>query len=189
MKTHILPSIKLTVLFIILFMGLYTIVMLGIAKLAPDQGKGFMIEAGGKNYYENIAQNFYDDHYFWSRPSAVNYNAAGSGGSNKGPSNPEYLATVQARIDSFMVHNPDIRKEEIPSDIVTASGSGQDPNISVQGAMVQVQRIARARNVDPDKIIVLVNQNIEKPLLGLFGTEKVNVLKLNIALDNLSLLK
>ncbi|MGB4849706.1 MAG: K(+)-transporting ATPase subunit C [Saprospiraceae bacterium] len=184
MKTNILPGIKLTLIFIFFFMGVYTVIMLGIAQLAPNHGKGIMVEADGKTYYENIAQNFSDDKYFWSRPSAVNYNAAGSGGSNKGPSNPDYLATVQTRIDSFMVHNPDIRKEDIPSDLVTASGSGQDPNITIQGAMVQVPRVAKARNISPDNLKTLVNQNIEKPLLGLFGTEKINVLKLNIALNN-----
>ncbi|MEP6646120.1 MAG: K(+)-transporting ATPase subunit C [Saprospiraceae bacterium] len=184
MKKNILPGIKLTLLFILFFMGVYTVIMLGIAQMAPNHGKGFMVEADGKAYYENIAQNFSDDKYFWSRPSAVNYNAAGSGGSNKGPSNPDYLTTVQARIDSFMIHNPDIRKEDIPSDMVTASGSGQDPNITIKGALVQVPRIAKARNISPDNIKTLVNQNIEKPMLGLFGTEKINVLKLNIALNN-----
>ena len=144
-----------------------------------------MVEANGKKHYENIAQNFYDDQYFWSRPSAVNYNAAGSGGSNKGPSNPDYLATVQARIDSFMVHNPDINKSDIPSDLVTASGSGQDPNLSIQGALVQIPRIAKARNISAEELKSLVHQHTEKPLLGLFGVEKINVLKLNIALNNL----
>ncbi|MEP7264723.1 MAG: K(+)-transporting ATPase subunit C [Bacteroidota bacterium] len=185
MKTNLFPSLKLTFLFIILFMGIYTLVILGIAQIAPNNGKGFLVEDNGKKYYENIAQNFSADNYFWSRPSAVNYNAAGSGGSNKGPSNPDYLTTVQARIDTFMVHNPDIKKSEIPSDMVTASGSGQDPNISVQGAMVQVPRIAKTRNLSEENVKSLVNQNIEKPLLGLFGTEKINVLKLNIALNKL----
>src|SRR5271156_6741724 len=104
MKTNLLPAIKLTVLFILFFMGIYTLVILGIAQLATNNGQGFTVDANGKRQYENIAQNFSDDKYFWSRPSAVNYNAAGSGGSNKGPSNPDYLATVQARIDSFIVH-------------------------------------------------------------------------------------
>jgi K+-transporting ATPase ATPase C chain len=185
MKTNLLPAIKLTFLFILFFMGVYTLVMLGIAQIAPNNGKGFMVEANGKKYYENIAQNFSQDKYFWSRPSAVNYNAAGSGGSNKGPSNPDYLATVQARIDTFLVHNPDIKKSDIPSDLVTASGSGQDPNISIQGALVQVPRIAKARQISQENLKTLVNQNTEKPLMGLFGTEKINVLKLNIALENL----
>lgn len=185
MKTNLLPSIKLTFLFIILFMGIYTLVMLAIAQLAPNKGNGYIIESNGKKYYEHIAQNFSDDKYFWSRPSAVNYNAAGSGGSNKGPSNPDYLATVQARIDTFLVHNPDVNKSDIPSDLVTASGSGQDPNITLQAALVQVSRIAKARSISSDKVKTLVEQHVEKPLFGLFGTEKLNVLKLNLALEQL----
>ncbi len=185
MKKHLLPSVKLTLLFAVFFMGIYSLAMLGIAQIAPNNGKGFVVEYNGNNYYENIAQNFSEDKYFWSRPSAVNYNAAGSGGSNKGPSNPDYLAQVQARIDTFMVQNPGINKSEIPSDMVTASGSGQDPNISVQGAMVQVKRIAKARGLTENTLHELIAQNTEKPMLGLFGTEKINVLKINIALNNL----
>ncbi len=185
MKSNILPALKLTLLFILFFMGLYTVVMLAIAQAAPNNGSGFMVEADGKVYYENIAQPFTDESYFWSRPSAVNYNAAGSGGSNKGPSNPDYLAMVQERIDSFLVHNPEILKEDIPSELVTASGSGQDPNLSIQGALVQVPRIAKARSISAEQVKDLVYQNVEKPLLGLFGTEKLNVLKLNIALNSI----
>jgi potassium-transporting ATPase KdpC subunit len=185
MKTNLFPSIKLTLVFIVLFMGLYSLVILGIAQLAPNQGKGFILSVNGNKQYENIGQTFSQDAFFWSRPSAVNYNAAGSGGSNKGPSNPDYLASVQARIDSFMVHNSGTKKSAIPSDLVTASGSGEDPNISVQGAIVQIPRIAKARSISEEHLKLLVNQNIEKPLLGLLGTEKINVLKLNIALTAL----
>ncbi len=186
MKTNILPAIKLTVFCMLFFMGIYPLLMLGIAQLAPNHGKGFMVEANGKKYYENIAQKFTDDKYFWSRPSAVGYNAAGSGGSNKGPSNPDYLKDVQGRIDTFMLSNPGINKSDIPSELVTASGSGEDPNLSVQGAMVQIPRIAKARNMEEKDLKLLVEKNIEKPLLGLFGTEKVNVLKLNIELNTLN---
>jgi potassium-transporting ATPase KdpC subunit len=185
MRTNLFSAIKLTVVCIVFFSGIYTLIILGIAQFTPNDGNGFIVEANGKTYYENIAQNFTDDEYFWSRPSATGYNAAGSGGSNKGPSNPDYLATVQARIDSFMVHNPAIKRSDIPSDMVTASGSGEDPNITVQGAIVQIPRIAKARNISEETVEALVNQNIEKPLLGLFGTEKINVLKLNIALNNI----
>lgn len=185
MKTNILPAIKLTIVFVIFFMGLYTLLILGIAQLSPNHGKGFIVSANGTKQYENIGQNFSQDAFFWSRPSAVNYNAAGSGGSNKGPSNPDYLATVQARIDTFIVHNPGTVKSAIPSDLVTASGSGEDPNISVQGAIVQIPRIAKTRNMDEGKIKSLVNEHIEKPLFGLLGTEKINVLKLNIALSSI----
>jgi len=89
----------------VFFSGLYTVIMLGIARIVPNGGKGNTISQNGKIYYDNIGQNFTEDKYFNSRPSTVGYNAAGSGGSNKGATNPEYLAVVQARIDTFMVHN------------------------------------------------------------------------------------
>ncbi len=186
MKTYLLPSLKLTAVLIILCSVLYPLLIAGIAKTSPGGGNGEAIEVNGKVVgYANIGQKFTEDKYFWSRPSAVNYNAAGSGGSNKGPSNPDYLKDVQSRIDTFLVHNPGIRKSEMPADIVTASGSGLDPNISTQAAMVQVKRIAKTRNISEDKIKQLVDSKIERPLLGMFGPEKINVLKLNIALDNL----
>ena len=89
----------------------------------PEKSKGSPVFAEGRIAgFENIGQNFTDDKYFSGRPSAVDYNAAGSAGSNKGPSNPDYLKIVQDRIDTFLVHNPGIRKEDIPADLVTASG-------------------------------------------------------------------
>ncbi len=185
MKHNIIPAVKLTLLCLIFFSGLYTAVIYGIAQFAPNNGKGEIITHNGKIFYSNIAQNFSDDRYFSSRPSAVGYNAAGSGGSNKGPSNPDYLAEVQGRIDTFLVHNPGIDKSYIPSDLVTASGAGLDPNISVQAALIQIPRIAKIRNLAEDELQQLVQQQTEKPLLNLFGTEKINVLKLNILLDNL----
>ena len=115
----------------------------------------------------------------------MDYNAAGSGGSNKGPSNPDYLKVVQARIDTFLVHNPGIEKKDIPVELVTASGSGLDPDISPKAALVQVKRVAAARKVSEEKITELVSAHIEKPLLGMFGPEKVNVLRLNLALEKL----
>lgn len=185
MKSNILPAIKLTLLFLIFFSGIYTTVIYGIAQFAPNNGKGEIIKHNGKTFYSNIAQNFSDNAYFSSRPSAVGYNAAGSGGSNKGPSNPDYLAEVQGRIDSFLVHNPTISKSQIPSDLVTASGAGLDPNTSVQAALIQVPRIAKIRNLAEKDLLLLIQQKTEKPFLNLFGTEKINVLKLNISLDNL----
>lgn len=185
MKSNILPAIKLTLLCLVFFCGIYTLAVYGIAQFAPNKGKGEIITHNGKTFYSNIAQSFTDDKYFYSRPSAVNYNAAGSGGSNKGPSNPDYLKDVQSRIDTFLVHNPGIDKSEIPSDLVTASGSGLDPHISVQAANVQVKRIAKMRGIAEANIQQLILSNTEKPLVGLFGTERINVLKLNIALDNL----
>lgn len=185
MKENIFPAIKLTFICLIFFSGIYTLSVFGIAQFAPNHGKGEIIIHNGKAFYTNIGQSFTDDKYFYSRPSAVNYNAAGSGGSNKGPSNPDYLKDVQSRIDTFLVHNQGISKSEIPSDLVTASGSGLDPNISVQAATVQVKRIAKIRNLTEQTLQELIQQNSEEPLLNLFGTEKINVLKLNISLDNL----
>jgi K+-transporting ATPase ATPase C chain len=96
MKTNIFPAIKLTLVCLVFFMGIYTLAVYGIAQFTTNKGKGEIITQNGKTYYTNIGQSFTDDKYFYSRPSAVGYNAAGSGGSNKGPSNPDYLAEVQA---------------------------------------------------------------------------------------------
>lgn len=186
MKEHILPAIRLTIVCIVFFCGIYTILVLGIAQAAPAKGNGQTVIINGKVAgYKLIGQKFTNDKYFWSRPSTVDYNAAGSGGSNKGPTNPDYLKLVQDRIGSFLVHNPGIKKEEIPSELVTASGSGQDPDLSPAAAYIQVKRIAAIRNIPEEKIKALVNQHIEKPLAGLFGTKRINVLQLNIDLDKL----
>jgi len=191
MKTNILPALKLTVICILFFVGAYTLVVWVTGQLiAPNNGKGetigYVNSSNDLQYgFVNIGQSFTADRYFWSRPSAVGYNAAGSGASNKGPTNEEYLATVQARIDTFISHNPTVKKSEIPVEMVTASGSGLDPHISPNAAMIQVSRIAKVRNIQEDKIIALVNEQTEKPLLGMFGPSRVNVLKLNLALNNL----
>jgi len=191
MKTYMLPVLKLTVLCILFFVIVYGAVVLGAAYLiAPNHGRGETIVNQGQIVgFAIVGQSFTKDKYFWSRPSAVNYNAAGSGGSNKGPSNEEYLQTVRARIDTFLVHNPGVKKSQIPVELVTASGSGLDPHLSPEAARVQVPRIAKARNVAEEKIYQLVNNHIEQPMLGLFGPSHVNVLRLNIDLDQLQLEK
>jgi K+-transporting ATPase ATPase C chain len=187
MKQHILPALRLTLVCIIVFVGLYTLLIWGIAQAAPGKGEGETLSINNKVVgYKLEGQNFTVDNYFNSRPSAAGYNAAGSSGSNKGPSNPDYLKDVQARIDTFLVHNPSVKKENIPSELITASGSGLDPDLSPEGAYVQVARIAKARNISEEKINALVAVQIQKPLLGLFGTEKVNILQLNIELDKLN---
>lgn len=203
MKQNILPAIRLTLFCAVFFSGIYTFLIYGIAQFSPNNGKGEIIMSEKSNvksqksdstsnfspktsyYYANVGQKFDKDEYFWSRPSAVDYNAAGAGGSNKGPSNPDYLKDVEGRIENFIKHNPGIQKSEIPSDIVTASGAGLDPNISVQAAKVQAKRIAEIRKIDVNKVNSLIENNTESPFLGMFGTEKINVLKLNIALDGL----
>ena len=183
MKKNLLISVKLTVVMIILCAALYPLLIAGIGKAAPGGGKGKTVSVNGKVVgYENIGQKFTEDKYFWGRPSVVEYNAAGSAGSNKGPSNPDYLQIVKDRIDSFLVHNPGVEKEDISADLVTASGSGLDPHISPASAYVQVKRVATIRNLPEEKVRALVDQYIEKTILG---ASVVNVLKLNIGLDNL----
>lgn len=185
MKKNLLISLKLTLVMLVLCSLLYPLLIAGIGKATPGGGKGETVSVNGKVVgYALIGQKFTDDKYFWSRPSAVDYNAAGSAGSNKGPSNPGYLKIVQNRIDTFLAHNPGIKKEEIPADLVTASGSGLDPDISPASAVVQVKRIAKVRGLSEEKVKTLVDEHIDKPLLGM-GPSKVNVLKLNIALDEL----
>lgn len=171
---HIAISIRLTIATLVIFGLIYPLVITAIARFtAVNEGKGDMTLIG---------QSFVSDKYFNGRPSAVNYNAAATGGSNKGPSNPEYLAQVEERINEFMRHNPTVKREDIPVDLVTASGGGLDPHISLKAADVQVARIAKARNRSEETIRELIDANIERPLLG---PVHINVLKLNKALDQL----
>jgi len=186
MKKYLLPSLKLTFALIILLAVVYPLFIAAVGKLTPGGGDGETVKVNGKVVgYALLGQKFTDDKYFWSRPSAVDYNTAGSAGSNKGPTNPDYLKQVQDRIDSFLVHNPGIDKKDIPAELVTASGSGEDPDLSPAAAKIQVKRIAAIRYIDESKINALVDQHTEGPLLGFLGPSKVNVLKLNIALDEL----
>ncbi|MFW2137179.1 K(+)-transporting ATPase subunit C [Chryseobacterium sp. TY4] len=185
MKNNILPALRMSLVLILVLAVAYPALMWGIAQLSPNQGKGEIVTYQGKKYYSNVGQKFDNDNYFWSRPSAVDYNAAGSGASNKGATNPEYLKEVEARIQHFQKHNPGIAKQDIPMDMITASGSGLDPHISVKAAEVQAKRIASLRQLSETKVLDLIKTETEKPALGLFGPEKINVLKINIALDQL----
>ncbi|KLT64380.1 potassium-transporting ATPase subunit KdpC [Pedobacter sp. BMA] len=186
MKKYIIQSIRLTVVLLVLLCIVYPISVAFIGKMAKGNGGGEKIIRNGKTVgYALLGQSFSRPEYFWGRPSAVAYNAAGSAGSNKGPSNPDYLKEVQSRIDTLIKYNPGIKTSDIPADMVTASGSGLDPNISEQGAAIQVARVAKARNVDEQKVKDLVAMNTLKPFLGLFGPSSVNVLKLNLDLDKL----
>jgi K+-transporting ATPase ATPase C chain len=180
----IVAIVTFTILTVILFGALYPAVIWGIAQFAPNNGKGETISVNGKVVgYQKIGQKFDKANYFWGRPSAVDYNAAGSAGSNKGASNADYLEQVQKRIDTFLIVHPYLKKADIPSDMVTASGSGLDPNISPKGALIQVKRVAEARKLPEEKVKALVEKMSKKPTV--MGTETVNVLELNIALDQL----
>lgn len=186
MKKYILQSIRLTLVLTVLLCVIYPLVVAFAGGFSKGKGGGEKITRNGKVVgYAAIGQSFTKPEYFWGRPSAVGYNAAGSGGSNKGPSNPDYLKEVSNRIDTLLKYNPSIKKGDIPADMVTASGSGLDPNISEQGAIIQIKRIAAYRKLDERVVAELVVKNTQGPLLGLFGPSSVNVLKLNLALDEL----
>jgi K+-transporting ATPase ATPase C chain len=186
MRQNFFPAIRLTIVCIIFFVIIFPLLIWFAAKASPNNGEGETVVVNNKVVgYKLEGQNFSDDKYFWSRPSAVNYNAANAGASNKGPTNPDYLKQVEARIDTFLAHNPSIRKEDIPSEIVTASGSGLDPDLSPAAAKIQVKRVAAIRHIDEKKIYALIDQNTEGALFNFLGPSKVNVLKLNIALDEL----
>lgn len=180
-------GLRLTLITMLLFGLVYPLVITGIAKLiAPNAGAGKTIEANGKVVgFELIGQAFESGKYFHGRPSAVSYNAAATGGSNKGPTNPDYLQQVEERIAAFLKENPDVKREDIPVDLVTASGGGLDPHISVQAALIQVPRVAKQRGISAVDLKALVIESTEEPLWNLFGPQKVNVLKLNIAVDKL----
>ncbi|UZT97394.1 K(+)-transporting ATPase subunit C [Chryseobacterium fluminis] len=181
MKNHILSALRLSLVMLII-VGLYLGIVYAGSKILPTQGNAEIIHDQGQKFYVNIGQNFSSPKYFHGRPSAVDYNAAGSAGSNKGPSNEEYLQTVQKRIDTLKMQNPEMQNVKIPVELVTASGSGLDPDISPEGAFYQAGRIAKARNISPDKVENLIKNQTET---SLFGPSKVNVLKLNIALNKL----
>lgn len=186
MKSYLLPSIKITIILLVLLSGLYPLIIAGIGKFTPGHGDGETVIYNGRVVgYANEGQKFTQDKYFWSRPSAANYAADAGAGSNKGPSNADYLKDVEKRIDTFMVHNPGVKRSEIPAELVTASGSGLDPDLSPAGAKVQAPRIARARRISAELVNKIISDHTEQPLLGLFGPAKVNVLKMNVALDEL----
>ena len=186
MISHFIPSLKLTFFSLLVFTVAYTLLFLGVAQLAPGNGKVEFLEKNGQKITgARVGQKFDNETYFWSRPSAVGYNAAGSAGSNKSTTNADYLKDVEKRIVDFLAAHPYLRRSDIPSEMVTASGSGLDPDISPAGAFIQVKRVDTARHLDENQVKQLVENQIKKPLLGWFGMPKVNVLRLNLALDAL----
>ncbi len=187
MKSTFLSSIRMTLVLLVLLCVIYPLSVAFIARFSTGEGNGETLTQNGKVVgYALVGQSFTAPQYFWGRPSAAGYNAASSAGSNKGATNESYLEEVQARVDTLLKYNPGLKKGDIPTEMVTASGSGLDPDISVEGAKLQINRIAKIRNLTPQNLEAIVNQATEKPLFGLFGPSRVNVLKLNLALDNLS---
>ena len=178
-------SFKITVAFcILLSMGYILILWIFAQAAGPNRGEADIVVAEGRTVgAANVGQSFTEAKYFWGRPSAVDYNGGGSGGSNKATTNPEYLAEIAARIDTFLAAHPYLTRKDVPSEIVTASGSGLDPDISPAAAYVQVKRVADARGLSEETVRTIVEEQVQQPWLGLFGTQKLNVLKLNLALD------
>lgn len=186
MKKYFLQSIRLTLVLMVLLCILYPLAIDFVGKFTKGEGGGEKITKEGKVVgYAIIGQSFTNPEYFWGRPSAVGYDADGSSGSNKGPSNPDYLRDVAGRIDTLLKYHPYLNRSDIPADLVTASGSGLDPNISVNAANIQVKRVAVYRKIDEKLVKDLIAQNTNKPLFGLFGPSSVNLLKLNLALDQI----
>jgi K+-transporting ATPase ATPase C chain len=184
-------SIKMTIVLTILLGIIYPLAMTGVANLLfPHQAQGSLIERDGKVVgSELIGQSFATPGYFHSRPSAAGdkgYDAANSSGSNLGPTNKTLISTVQQRVKDVVEANPGIAVHQVPMDMVTASGSGLDPEISPASADIQVARIAKARGIGEDDVRLLVRQNTRSRYLGIVGEPGVNVLTLNLALDKLS---
>lgn len=171
---------------------LYPLAMTGVAQwLFPSQANGSLLYQGERVLGSRlIGQNFDTAGYFWSRPSAVAYNGASSGGSNLGPLNPELQQQVAARIAKLAPVSEHSQgaaapAAPIPVDLVTSSGSGLDPHLSPAAAYYQVARVAQARGWPAAQIEALVTQQIERPPLGVLGEPVVNVVQLNLALDEL----
>src|SRR5580698_10684994 len=187
MWQQILPGLRIKLFMTILLGVVYPLAMTGISQvLFPHQANGSLITSGDKVIgSELIGQNFSKPEYFQPRPSAAGndgYDPTASGGSNYGPTNQKLIDRVKASVDKFHKENPDYHGP-IPADMLTASGSGLDPEISPASAEAQSQRVAKARGISAQQLGQLVAQYTKAADLGLIGEPRVNVLKLNLALD------
>ncbi|MFZ2097411.1 MAG: potassium-transporting ATPase subunit KdpC [Anaerolineales bacterium] len=189
LRSQTRPAIVSVVIFTLLTGVLYPLLVTGITQaIFPRQANGSLIVRNSQVVGSMlIGQQFDDPRYFWGRLSATlpyPYNAASSKGSNLGPSNPALVEEVKARIAALKAADPG-NNAPIPVDLVTSSGSGLDPDISVAAALYQVPRIAKERGFSEDVIIALVGQYIQGRLFGVLGEPRVNVLELNLALDEI----
>jgi potassium-transporting ATPase KdpC subunit len=193
MLKEIITQLRLSLVFVVLFTVLTGLLYPGLMTLLgqalfPHQAGGSFIEVNGKKVgSELIGQPFDAPQYFWSRPSATTpyaYNAANSGASNSGPTNPDFINTVKGRVEALRKADPG-NKSPIPMDLVTASGSGLDPHISPAAALYQADRVAKLRGMNVKAVQDLIDKHIEGRWLGFIGDPRVNVLKLNLDLDGL----
>ncbi len=183
------PSLTIFLILTLVTGLIYPMIVTGISKMIfPSQANGSLIHNG--NHIagsELVGQSFTDAKYFWGRPSATSpqaYNAAASSGSNQGPTNPALIDAIKGRIEALHTADPD-NKLPIPVDLVTASGSGLDPNISPAAAQYQLKRVARVRGLPEEKVRDLVTKHTSDRQLGILGEPRVHVLRLNIELDRL----
>ncbi len=189
MRSQIRPALMVILIFIIITGVFYPLLITGIAQVVfPNQANGSLIVANGNVVGSGlIGQQFDDPKYFWGRLSATSpfaYNAAASSGSNLGPTNPALLDAVKARIAALKAADP-TNSQLIPVDLVTASASGLDPDISIAAALYQIPRVARVRGMSETAVRALVDHYTEGRQLGFLGEPRVNVLKLNLALDGI----
>ena len=189
MLKQLRPALVILGIFTVLTGLIYPLAVTGVDQvLFNRQANGSLIEQNGTVVgSELIGQQFSEPKYFWGRLSATPdfpYNDSSSSGSNYGPDNPALLAAVQARIDSLRAADPG-NTDPIPVDLVTASASGLDPDISIAAALYQVGRVARSRGLSEDAVKALIDQNTTSRQFGILGEPYVNVLNLNLALDNL----
>ncbi len=181
-----LRPVLLSGLLLLLFGFAFPGLIWALAQLTPERAAGSPVVANGRGVgFRYIGQKFARARYFQGRPSAVDYSAAATGASNLSPTNPVFLAQAKARLDTFLRQNPGVARTQVPAELVTASGSGLDPDLSPAGALVQVARVASARRLAPARVQALVQAQTEGPWLGFVGPAHVNVLQLNLALDQL----
>lgn len=196
-------AVMATIALLILCGFLFPCILTGISTLIfPHQANGNLIAVNGQTLgAEYVGQEFTEDYYMWGRPSAYHYNVyvenedgtqyyndgtdfsgLASGSNNYAPTNPALIERVEADIETFLAKNPDIKLEDIPADLLTASGSGLDPHISPASAEIQIARIVKASGLSEDELRNIIAENTQQKTLGIFGEETVNVLKVNIAI-------
>jgi K+-transporting ATPase ATPase C chain len=185
MLTEIKRGVLFTIVTMVLFGGVYHVGLWAVGRVVfPAQAQGSLIRRDDGSVIGSslVAQAFTRPEYFQPRPSAVDYNAASTGGSNFGPSNPEHLELVQERLTEVMAAES-APPSDVPSEMITAGGGGLDPHIPPAAAHLQAGRVAAARGIDPNRIRASIDAHTEPPTFGFLGRARVNVLELNLALD------
>lgn len=189
--SEIRAALMATLVLSVVCCGIYPLVIFAIGQtLFPVQANGSLIldRSGAVRGSRLLGQSFSGDKYFHPRPSAAGngYDAAGSSGSNLGPTSRKLHDTIKERIENYRSENQLKETEPLPADAVTASGSGLDPHISLRNAELQLPRIAKVRRISAETLHQLIDRHTDRPALGIFGNSGVNVLTLNLALDSLA---